>query len=73
MTTVVLVLYHVHLPLYLYKCVFTLSAEVKPLIIKCNVVTITIDTANCITLLGGARKRPSIAVTVEIHTDKKLN
>lgn len=73
MRTVLLVLYRVHLPLYLYKCVFTLSIEVKPLIIKCNVVTIAIDTANCITLVGGACKRPSIAVTVEIHTDKKHN
>lgn len=73
MRTVLLVLYRVHLPLYLYKCVFTLSIEVKPLIIKCNVVTIAIDTANCITLVGGACKRPSTALTVEIHTDKKLN
>lgn len=50
---------------YLYKCVFTASIEVKPLIIKCDIMTISIDPANCITLIVGAYKFSFTAIAVE--------
>lgn len=50
---------------YLYKCVFTLSIEVKPLVIKCDIMTISIDPTNCITLIAGAYKFSLTAIAEE--------
>lgn len=58
----------IYLPPYLEECVFTLSTEVKPLIIKCDVVTITIDSTHSITHIIGAGELLSAAWAVETHT-----
>lgn len=57
---------------YLEKCVFTLSIEVKPLVIKRNIVALPIDTTNSITDIVGACKLPSTAIAGDTNTTYKL-
>lgn len=61
------------LSLYLKECVFTVSAEVKPLIIKCDVVAIAIDPTNCMTHIGGTCEPPSTAVAGNTHQTQTFN
>lgn len=57
---------------YLDECVLTLSTEVKPLIVKCDIMTITIDFTNCITHVSGTCELPSTAVAEETDDRHKL-
>lgn len=62
-----------YVPLYLYKCVFTLSIEVKLLVVKCGVVPIAIDHTLSITHILGTREFPVGAGTEEQNPRDKFS
>lgn len=56
---------------YLYECVATLSIEVEPLVVKGDVVAVTVDPARSVTHFGCAREPPVAALAVETDGDSE--